>query len=194
MTVKRYLFSGLLVCMLSIGCRRSSQTWSKCTHDKPIIKVELVWQERGPYSYPRGTSTHILRLEDTIKNASLDIKHSYLNKDGDSTFSTSRCKGHVVATYYCEEIDVDHRLALEFVRTTKGRGIRRAIYFLHLHEPPEPAWDCECDPPKEVDYFDHCMAPGPNLTLEFSVKSLAGETSLVMKITTPREAVPLCMR
>lgn len=194
MTARRCLLVILLLPALLTGCRRPSQGWSKCTHDKPIIEIQLVWQEDGPHSYPRGTSTHILQLEDTIRNVSLDIKNSYLTDDGDSTFSTSRCRGHVVATYYCEEIDVDHRLALELVRTPQGSAVRRAVYFLHGHGPPEPAWDCEYDPPKNIVYHDRCMAPGPGLTLAFNVKSLAGFNPLTMKITIPPQAIPLCMR
>lgn len=192
MVVARGLLLALLVSALSTGCRRPSQTWSKCTHDKPIIELKLAWQETSSASFPRGTSTHVLQLEDTIRNARLNIADSYLNDDGDSTFSTSRCKGHVVATYYCEEIEDDHRLVLELVRTAKGIGVRRAMYFFHTHEPPQPAWDCEYNPPKELRPYERGMALPPNLTLEFNVKSLAGANPLAMEVTVPREAIPSC--
>lgn len=194
MAVRRSLSCALLICTLSPGCRRSSQTWSKCTHDKPIIEIRLVWQESGPHPYPRGVSTHILQLEDTIKNGCLNMRDSYLTDDGDSTFSTARCKDHVVATYYCEEVEVDHRLVLEFVRTIKGIGVRRAMYFLHSHSPPEPAWDCEYDPPKKVNSYERGMALPPNLTLAFNGKPLGHVNSLVMEVTIPDEAIPSRIR
>jgi hypothetical protein len=194
MAVRHCLWCALLISALSTGCRRSSQTWSKCTHDKPIIELKLVWQETGPTSYPRGTSTHVLQLEDSVRNACLNIADSYLNDDGDSTFSTSRCKGHVVATYYCEEIEVDHRLVLEFMHTAKGIGVRRAMYFLHTHGPPEPAWDCEYDPPREVRSYERGMALPPNLTLAFNEKALGDVNSLIMEVTIPDEAIPSGIR
>lgn len=194
MTVRSCLLVMLLLSTLPVGCRRPSQGWSKSNHARPMIEIQLIWQENGPYSYPRGTSTHILQLEDTIKNVSLDVKDLYLMDDGNSTFTISRCKGHVVATYYGEELYVEHRLALELVRTPRGCAVRRAVYFLHGHEPPEPAWDWECDPPREIKYCDEGMVPSSALTLEFNVKSLAGFSPLTMKIMFPPQAIPLCMR
>jgi hypothetical protein len=194
MTPRVYLMFTLLIAMVGTGCRRSSQTWSSCTHDKPLIEIRLL--SRPTDSCPRTTSTHILRLEDTFANASLDIRDSYLNETGDSTFSTSRSKGSVVATYYCEEIDVDHRLVLEFVCVPKGIAVRRAAYFFHVHCPPEPAWDCDCNAPRKISYFDDLVGPmiGPNLTLEFNAKSQSHQDPLRMEMTIPLRAIPPSVR
>lgn len=174
----------------NLSCQRSSQTWSNCTHDKPLIEVRL--SSCPTDSCPRITSTHVLRLEDTFTDASLDIKNSYLTEAGDSTFSTSRCKGSVVAAYYCEEVRFDHRLILEFVPVPEGIGVRRAAYFFRTHCPPESAWDCDCNPPEKICHFD--MSAGSNLTLVLSVKALAHEDPLRVEITVPLRAIPASVR
>lgn len=176
---------------LLIGCR-SIQTWDKCPHNQPIIEIRLDWGAGQPQE------THILRLEDAIRNASLRIEDSYLSgreqTAGECFFTTHPQSGHHVVSYYCQEIETDHRLALEFVRTTRGLAVERAIYFLYAHDVPAPAWDGEYSPPRLLLHFDRPQMP--NLTLDLRDKSLhdsedAARKALRMTITLPREAVPL---
>ncbi len=68
------------------------------------------------------------------------------------------------------------------------------MYFLHSHSPPEPAWDCEYDPPKKVNSYERGMALPPNLTLAFNGKPLGHVNSLVMEVTIPDEAIPSRIR